>query len=72
MGLSKKIISYQYDFAENRTLIIDSDGGRTAYSHNALKRISSLINPEGERTTYAYDAAGHRTAKKLANMASFR
>ncbi|TWT43071.1 tRNA3(Ser)-specific nuclease WapA precursor [Thalassoglobus neptunius] len=67
MGTSKKTISYQYDSAGNRSLMIDPNGGRTTYSYDALNRISSLINPQGERTTYAYDAAGRRTVKKLAN-----
>ncbi|MEQ9586380.1 MAG: RHS repeat domain-containing protein [Parvibaculaceae bacterium] len=43
------------------------DAGRFTYVYDATNQITLLHNAFDERTSFAYDNAGRRTVKKLAN-----
>lgn len=54
-------LTYSYDLAGSRTLLIDPDGGRVTYSYDPLGRLATLLNAAGVLTTYEYDADGSLT-----------
>ncbi|MGL5097854.1 MAG: hypothetical protein ACRDD1_19870, partial [Planctomycetia bacterium] len=60
-------MTFAYDTALRRRVLIDPDGSRTTTIHDANGRLRLLVGPENDRTTYLYDAAGRRTAKIPAN-----
>jgi RHS repeat-associated protein len=60
-------VSYTFDLAGQRSLMIEAGGGRFSYAFDNNGRISRLLNPQGLPTTWAYDNADRVTAKYLAN-----
>jgi RHS repeat-associated protein len=60
-------VSYTFDLAGQRSLMIEPGGGRFSYTFDNNGRISRLLNPQGLPTTWAYDNADRVTAKYLAN-----
>ena len=64
---SNKILTPTYDAVNNRTGLLDSDGGMTTYSYDLQNRVTGIVNPFGERTTISYDALDREISKVLGN-----
>jgi YD repeat-containing protein len=62
-----KRITYGYDGASQRTLLVEPGSGRFSYTWDVAGRIDHLINPQANRTTWTYDAANRTTTQRLAN-----
>jgi RHS repeat-associated protein len=56
-----KTITYSYDAATNRDLLIDPDGSRTTYSYTSRNLLYTLMNGRDELTTWLYDGVGRVT-----------
>jgi len=57
---------YTYDLNGNRISMIDPTG-LTAYSYDALNRLTSITNNQGQITNFTYDALGRRSSMTPAN-----
>jgi RHS repeat-associated protein len=56
--------SYEYDAASNRTRATDHTGKSTAYTYDALNRLTRSQTP-GRDETFTYDGAGNRLTRTL-------
>jgi RHS repeat-associated protein len=54
-------VTYTLDNAGNRLSMVDADG-TTAYTFDALHRLTQVVYPDGEQVVYGYDPMGNRTA----------
>ena len=66
-ALSAETVTYTYDAAGNRTVLVDPDNGRTTGSYDSRNVLSYLVNPQNERTTWQYDAARRVTTMTCGN-----
>jgi len=62
-----KAITYSYDAVGNRSVMVDSDWGRTTYSYDSRNVLNWLVNPRSERTTWVYNAIGRVTTMTHGN-----
>jgi len=62
-----KSLSYSYDAAGNRILLVDPDQGHTVYDHDDAGRLKSIQNPFREVTSFEYDALDREKIKTLGN-----
>src|SRR5262245_26793384 len=60
-------ITYGYDGARQRTVLVEPDGGRFTYVWDAAGRIDHLIDTQGYRTSWTYNAAGRTLTQRLGN-----
>jgi RHS repeat-associated protein len=67
---STKRVSYLYDGADRRNVLIDPDNGRTSYTHDAAGQLVQVNAPKGSLTTMLYDLAG-RNYLRLPAAATF-
>jgi len=63
--LSPTMTSMQYDSVQNRTLLVDPDGGRATTVFDALNRIQAFTSPDNKVTTAQYDTDGRRTTLSM-------
>ncbi len=49
-------LGYEYDAMGRRTVMTDTQGGRTTYGYDADGRLTRITAPGGDETTFAYDA----------------
>ncbi len=59
-----KSLTYAYDSAGNRKLMIDYEGDSTTYNYDNNNRLTSLKNPSNLTTSFQYDLGG-RTTKQI-------
>ena len=64
-----KKVTYQYDAAGNRTLMVDPNNGQHQYTYDNNNRLSTLTDPLSNVYSFTYDAGGRTTRKTFPNNA---
>ena len=62
-----KALTFTLDPVGNRSVLLDSDGGLSTYTHDQQNRLTGIVNPYNEITTIALDALDREVKKTLAN-----